>query len=71
MSVDQVVYGKLIFPLFAMAMPTAAVLFTIGLVLGRAIARGLVRALLPPRLRGPLAILWTSDGRVVPRRSVT
>ncbi|MCA9292114.1 MAG: hypothetical protein KDA25_13360 [Phycisphaerales bacterium] len=37
-----------------------------GLLLGRPIARGLVRLFLPPRLRGPLAILWTTDGRTPP-----
>ncbi|MHC4948336.1 MAG: hypothetical protein ACYTG1_08750, partial [Planctomycetota bacterium] len=33
-----------------------------GMLLGRSIVRGLVRALLPPRLRGALAGLWTCDG---------
>ena len=33
-----------------------------GMFLGRPIVRGLVRALLPPRLRGALALLWTVEG---------
>lgn len=33
-----------------------------GLLLGRPIARGLVKALLPPRLSGALSLLWTCDG---------
>ena len=37
-----------------------------GLLLGRQTARGLIRALLPPRLRGSLAILWTADGKPPP-----
>jgi hypothetical protein len=39
----------------------------IGMTIGRPITRGLVRALLPPRLRGSLAILWTAVGKEVPR----
>ncbi|MHC4990464.1 MAG: hypothetical protein ACYTGC_05735 [Planctomycetota bacterium] len=37
-----------------------------GLWLGRPVTRGLIRAALPPRLRGPLAILWTSEGNDPP-----
>lgn len=33
-----------------------------GLIWGRAVARWLVRLLLPPHLRGPLAVLWHVDG---------
>jgi hypothetical protein len=33
-----------------------------GLLLGRKIVRGLIRLLLPPNLRGPLAVLWHVDG---------
>lgn len=35
--------------------------------LGRALLRWLAVVLLPPRLRGPLAFLWTCDGRSLPR----
>jgi len=34
----------------------------VGLALGRKIARAMVRMLLPPHLRGPLAMLWLVDG---------
>ncbi len=37
-----------------------------GLLLGRPVVRGLVRALLPPRLRWSLALLWTVDGLSLP-----
>lgn len=33
-----------------------------GLWLGRSTTRGLIRALLPPRMRSALALLWTADG---------
>lgn len=38
-----------------------------GVVVGRSIVRGLVRVLLPPRLRGALAGLWLCDGLPAPR----
>jgi hypothetical protein len=38
-----------------------AVLFA-GMRIGRPLVRLLIRLLLPPRIRGPLAILWTTDG---------
>ncbi|MCW5776324.1 MAG: hypothetical protein KIS87_07805 [Phycisphaeraceae bacterium] len=38
-----------------------------GLAEGRRIARLAVRALLPPRLRGPLAFLWFCDGLPAPK----
>jgi hypothetical protein len=38
-----------------------------GLLLGRPIVRGLARGLLPPRLRGGLALLWIADGLPPPR----
>lgn len=37
-----------------------------GLLLGRSLARGLIRLLLPPRLRSSLALLWIADGRIPP-----
>jgi hypothetical protein len=33
-----------------------------GLMIGRPVARGLVRLMLPPRLRSSLAVLWLTDG---------
>jgi hypothetical protein len=40
----------------------------LGMHVGRPIVRGLVRLLLPPRLRLPLSILWTCDGLTPPTR---
>lgn len=34
----------------------------VGLVIGRPVARGMVRALLPPRLAASFSALWTCDG---------
>jgi hypothetical protein len=40
----------------------AAIPLMIGSLAGRSLARSLVRMLLPPRMRGPLAGLWRIDG---------
>jgi hypothetical protein len=39
----------------------------LGMVLGRPVVRLFVRLLLPPRMRGALAILWTAEGLPPPR----
>jgi len=39
----------------------------LGLLFGRPLTRSLVRALLPPALRGSLALLWTTEGLQPPR----
>jgi hypothetical protein len=39
----------------------------LGLAVGRPLTRALVRALLPPGLRGSLALLWTAEGLDPPR----
>lgn len=39
----------------------------LGLYTGRGLARGLVRAVLPPRFRPPLSFLWTADELPPPR----
>ena len=49
-------------PFYIMSLPFAVVPLSLGLVFGRPIIRGLIRALLPPRLRSSLASLWTVDG---------
>jgi hypothetical protein len=38
----------------------------VGLLLGRPVARGLLRILVPPKPRQHLAFLWTIDGRRLP-----
>lgn len=39
-----------------------------GMLFGRPVVRGLIRLMLPPRLRHSLAMLWTVDGLVPPTR---
>lgn len=58
---------------FRLWLPTAALyfayvgtVFLITLVLTRPVARGFVRAFVPPMLRGALSFLWTSEGKVPP-----
>ncbi len=53
-------------PITAMTLAFALIPLSIGLALGRPIVRGLIRALLPPRLRSPLALLWTTHGLTPP-----
>ena len=38
------------------------------LMLARRVVRGLIRRLLPPRLRHSLALLWIADGLTPPTR---
>lgn len=54
-------------PFYIMTLAFAFMPLSLGLVLGRSIVRGLIRALLPPRLRSALASLWTADGLDPPR----
>lgn len=44
-----------------------AVPFALGLIVGRPVARGLVRWLLPPRSQAALGILWSADRLELPR----
>jgi len=54
------------FPIVLMSLTFAALALSIGLLIGRSVVRGLVRALLPPRLRSSLALLWTAEGLSAP-----
>ncbi|MFK7959028.1 MAG: hypothetical protein AB8G96_00760 [Phycisphaerales bacterium] len=56
-------HGRRIMAITAVAMSGVAIA---GLLIGRPVMRGLVRLGIPPRLRGPLAFLWTADGRPLP-----
>lgn len=47
---------------YSLASTWCAAMLFVGMCIGRRCARLLIRLLLPPRLRGPLAILWTTDG---------
>lgn len=40
----------------------ATVWLCMGIVMGRSISRGLIRLMLPPRMRSALAFLWLTDG---------
>jgi hypothetical protein len=57
-------YGKVFVPLTALVLLLASAL---GVFMGRKLARLLVVLMLPPRLRTPLAILWTRDGLDPPK----
>ena len=50
--------------LFATAMQAVGVL--VGTRMGRPIARGVARAVIPPKPRQLLAFLWQADGKPVP-----
>jgi hypothetical protein len=57
--IAQRVVGPL---MFATSIAVGGLMFVIGLMIGRPVVRAFVRAMLPPRLRGALAILWLADG---------
>lgn len=52
----------------ALTLLVLAPFLVVGLWIGRPIARCAVRIFLPPRFRGVLSILWTSDGLPLPHR---
>ncbi len=52
---------QLALPTLATALGALIVPLALGLRFGRNLARLAVNALLPPRLRGPIAVLWTGD----------
>jgi hypothetical protein len=54
-------------PVAVAALAFSALPLAVGLWLGRPLTRGCVRMLLPPRLRGCLTLLWTAEGRPIPR----
>jgi hypothetical protein len=49
-------------PLLWLTLGWCAIALAAGLLLGRSVTRLLIRALLAPRFRGPLAVVWTADG---------
>jgi hypothetical protein len=53
-------------PLMPIGLATGAAFLFAGMLIGRPIARGLIRLLLPPRLRAPFGALWTLQGLEVP-----
>lgn len=62
-----VVQRQIGMPLAIMTLAFVVVPLSVGLLIGRSVVRGLVRALLPPRLRSSLALLWTADNLDPPR----
>ncbi len=54
-------------PILAASLAFTYLPLVAGLLAGRPIVRGLIRALLPPRMRGALALLWITDGLEPPR----
>lgn len=54
-------------PFTFMSLAFALIPLTLGTQAGRPLVRGMVRAFLPPRLRGGLAILWTAEGKTPAR----
>jgi hypothetical protein len=53
-------------PIFAICMGLSIIPLGLGLWLGRPLTRVGVRALLPPRLRSSLGLLWTAEGLAPP-----
>jgi hypothetical protein len=53
--------------MMVISLALGAVALIAGLMCGRSLTRGLIRALLPPRLRWSLAQLWIADGLELPR----
>ncbi|MCZ6837076.1 MAG: hypothetical protein O7G85_14965 [Planctomycetota bacterium] len=59
------------FPLRAIGIVGVWFLLVTGVLFGRSIVRGLVRILLPPKMRGSLAVLWTTDGMLPPTKETS
>lgn len=62
--------SQLVVPISAATLVFGALCVALGVWLGRPAARGLVRAMLPPRSRGALAGLWLMEGKSPPLRSI-
>ncbi len=54
-------------PAIAMTIGAEMIAVFVGLMVGRPLARGLVRMFLPPKRRAPMSFLWTCDGKEPPR----
>lgn len=67
MSVHDLAQRMLWPVVLPMSLLCAAVALFAGVLMGRPLARVVVRATLPPRLRVPLGWLWTCDGLPPPR----
>ena len=54
-------------PMLALSLAYAVIPLAAGALVGRPLARRLIRTLLPPKLRSSLSLLWTTDGYDPPR----
>jgi len=66
-SARELAGGVYFVPAVAMTLVAEMVAVFVGLMAGRPLARGLVRAFLPPRRRAALSFLWTCDLKELPR----
>jgi hypothetical protein len=60
-SAQDVMWARWRYPMTLVALPLVGAALSAGIALGRSLARGAVRAFLPPRWRGPLAWLWPAS----------
>ena len=63
-SLSQDLYGPVVGPMYIGAL---VLISMVGIFLGRMIARWVVVMALPPRNRVPLSLLWTCDGKALPK----
>lgn len=64
---DDIAWVQIGMPLMATMLGLCWFLLVTGLLCGRPVARWLVRVMLPPRLLGPLNVLWLTDGLTPPQ----
>lgn len=53
--------------IMGLSLAWGGICLSLGLLTGRAVARGMVRLMLPPQLRSALAFLWLADGLAPPK----
>ncbi len=63
-SLTQDLYSRIVGPFFITVL---FLLSALGIFIGRMIARWVVLMALPPRSRVPMSILWTADGKALPK----
>lgn len=67
MGAQEAAYEQLGTLLHLITLSAWVVVFTLGTIFGRAVARRVIVLFLPPRLRGPWSFLWLADGLALPR----
>lgn len=63
-NIAQSYYGRIVGPFY---IATLLLMCSLGVLLGRSLARWVVVMALPPRNRVPLSILWTCDHKPLPK----